>query len=144
MRGKSEAAPYLPMVKDIAPNAPIGAKRMIKFMILKRMCEKSSMADIIVLAGFSNFEIAMPKMTAINKIGKISPSTKALKIVVGMMLSKKSTKLFCSYGWGLMIVVLMVLMVLMVAASMFMPLPGFMISATITPIIMAMVVKISK
>ena len=84
-------APKPPIAADIAPNAPSGARRMIKPRILKSTVWNSAMPRRITESGLLVRVNAMPTRSEMNKTCRISPLAKASTSVVGMMLSRKFT-----------------------------------------------------
>ena len=89
---------------------------------------------------FSRADKAEPKMIETNKIGKISPLTKAEKIVVGIIFKTKST--ICESA--AIVVYCRNPSTERVVGSMFIPAPGLIKCATTYPITNARVVITSK
>ena len=87
--------PYLPMVKAMAPKAPIGATFMTMPTMPKNTCAVWSMRSSSGLPRSPSQCSANANRMAINSTCRISPSAKAPTTVFGMMCSRNSTVL-CS------------------------------------------------
>ena len=85
--------PYFPMVKAIAPNAPIGAARITSATIRKTTALIPSSARNTGAAGSPTIANEMPNRTATNRTCNIDPSVSAETTVVGMISIRKVTML---------------------------------------------------
>ena len=88
--GMSDAMPYLPIVKAMAPKAPTGATRMIMPTIWKSTCELFSITSKMSVPRPPNLCRAKPKRTEKKSTCRISPSAKAPTTVFGMMFMMNS------------------------------------------------------
>src|SRR5450432_1355731 len=84
-----EPRPYLPTVKDIAPNAAIGASRMIMPTTAKMPSMKDSSTATTGLARAPMCDSATPKRIPKTRICRMSFLANASTMLVGTMLSKK-------------------------------------------------------
>ena len=87
--------PNLPMVKAIAPNAPIGAAFITMAMTPNTPCAASSMKARSVWPRSPSPISAKPNRIENSRTWRISPCAKAPTTVSGMICRKKST-LFCA------------------------------------------------
>ena len=83
--------PYLPIVNDIAPNAPIGAKFIKIDTILNTGADKSCKKSVIVRAFSPTIANDIPNKIDTNKTCKIFPLFNGLTTVSGMIFIKKPT-----------------------------------------------------
>ena len=83
------AGPYLPTVKDMAPNAPMGASRTSILMMAKNTFETLSRVSAILWPKAPSCEQASPVRMETSSTCSRLPSEKALTTVVGIMLSRK-------------------------------------------------------
>ena len=91
--------PYLPMVKAIAPNAPIGAAYIRMWTIRKTIAVSVLSSVLQPCAPLSPISAsAMPNRIATSSTCRICPSVKALTRVSGMMFIRKPVTL-CSCAW---------------------------------------------
>ena len=88
-------SPYLPMVKAMAPKAPIGAAFITMPTMPKKTCAVWSMIASSGLPFSPSQCSAKAKRIANSSTCRISPSAKAPTTVAGMMCRKYSTML-CS------------------------------------------------
>ncbi len=91
--GPRDANPYLPMVKAMAPNAPIGAKRIRMFTTRNTTCVSDSSSATIGFARGPADDKANPNRIETNTTCKMSPLANASVTVVGMMCIRKSATL---------------------------------------------------
>ncbi len=89
--GTSEPTPYLPMVKAIAPNAPIGASFVMMWTMPNSTRLVPSMKSVTTLPRSPRCASTLPNSSAISRICRISPWAKASTMVFGMMCIRKST-----------------------------------------------------
>ena len=87
-----EPRPYLPTVNDIAPNAAIGASRMIIPTTAKMPSMNESSTAITGLARGPMCDSATPNRIANTRICRMSFLASASTMLVGTMFSRKSTK----------------------------------------------------
>ncbi|CNU72017.1 Uncharacterised protein [Salmonella enterica subsp. enterica serovar Bovismorbificans] len=85
-----EPTPYLPMVKAIAPNAPIGARRMIILMMPKMTCEKLSITLKMSWPLLPKRCSAKPNNTANSKTCRMLPLANAPITLPGMTSIRKA------------------------------------------------------
>ena len=94
--GPSEAMPYFPTLKAIAPNAPMGANFMGMPTILNTTWVRESTRFSIGLARGPAADKANPHNSATNRTSRTSPLANASTVVLGMMCSRKSVELWLS------------------------------------------------
>ena len=82
-------SPYLPMVKAIAPNAPIGASFITKATILKITIDNCSNALVTRAARSPTIASATPNRIAASNVWRMLPAVSAETKVSGMMSSRK-------------------------------------------------------
>ena len=92
--GPSEAMPYFPTLKAIAPNAPMGANFMGMPTILNTTWVRESTRFSIGLARGPAADKANPHNSATNRTSRTSPLANASTVVLGMMCSRKSVELW--------------------------------------------------
>src|SRR5471030_547100 len=127
--------PYLPMVKAIAPKAPIGATFMTMLTTPKTACEISSISLVTGLPRSPSSDSEKPNRMAISSTCRMSPLVKASPMVLGMMFIRKLTT-----DWFLALAVNSAMdLVSSVAALAWKPSPGRMMLATNRPITSAKV-----
>ena len=93
IKGPSEAIPYLPTVKAMAPKAPRGANFMRMFTTPNTATESASKKSIRGLERDPTAESAKPNRIEISRTSRISPFAKASTTVVGMMCIRNSVTL---------------------------------------------------
>ena len=81
------------MVNAIAPNAPIGAARMMKPTTMKSACANSSMKRTTGFPFWPAEASARPNSTEKSSTCRISPFAKASTTVFGITFMRKSTVL---------------------------------------------------
>ncbi|MCY1356320.1 hypothetical protein D9M69_427670 [compost metagenome] len=86
----TEPSPYLPTVKAIAPNAAIGARRMIMPTTVKMPCVKESRKSTTGLARAPICDSAMPNSVANTRICRMSFLASASMMLVGTRFIRKS------------------------------------------------------
>ena len=136
----SVPTPYLPMVKAIAPNAPIGARRIIKLMMPKMTCEKLSITLKISWPLLPRRCSAKPNSTANSSTCKMLPLANAPITLPGITSMRKATipcSLACSAYTA-------TALASSVEGSTFIPAPGCTTLTIIRPIISASVLTTSK
>ena len=82
--------PNRPMVKAIAPNAPIGARRMRMLTTAKTACVNPSSMSSSGLTCDPSVESANPNSTETNTTLRMLPRAKASMTDVGMICTRKS------------------------------------------------------
>ncbi len=87
-----EPSPYLPTVKAIAPNAAIGASRMIMPTMENTPCVKTSRKSTTGRARVPMRDSAIPNSVAKTRICRMSLRASASMMLDGTRLSRKSTK----------------------------------------------------
>ncbi len=92
--GSSEPRPYLPIVNAIAPNAPMGATRVISVTMRKKTAENWLITPSSGAPLGPACDSAVPNSSATSSTCRISPLEKASTSVVGMMCSRNSTVLW--------------------------------------------------
>ena len=86
-----EPRPYLPTVNDIAPNAAIGASRMIMPTMAKTPSMKEPSTAMSGLARAPMCDSATPNRMAKTRICRMSFFASASTMLVGTMFRRKST-----------------------------------------------------
>ena len=135
-----ETMPYLPIVNDIAPNAPIGANFIITPIMSKRTWDVFSIKSNTIVPRPPNLCNANPNKIAMKRICKISPLANASTALLGIIFIKKSVVVPIFPGP----VYATIPLVSKLAGSMFMPAPGWSTFTTTKPTIKAIVLTISK
>ncbi len=132
--------PYFPMVKLIAPRAPIGAA----FIIILTIVKSIPVNDFIPFTtGFTlspSFDMANPNKTDTSSTCRRSPLAKALTMVSGIMFKRKSATVVCCSGFEYCCMALLS----SVGGLICMPAPGLITFTTTSPMIRASVVNTSK
>ena len=132
--------PKLPIVAAIAPNAPIGAVRMMMPTMPKRTCDSRSMNSKTGAPALPVALSARPKTTENSRTCRMSDRANASAALVGMMPSRKSV-MFCPLP---AVTYCATAPASSAAGLTFMPAPGFTMLTTMRPMTSAMVLTISK
>ncbi|MNY31242.1 hypothetical protein D3C86_1653980 [compost metagenome] len=93
----TDEMPYLPMVKAMAPKAPMGAAFISIATSLKIGYIRACMKSVTGLPFSPTIPSAMPKRTEKNSTCRMSPLAKAPTMVVGMMFIRKPV-MVCSWA----------------------------------------------